>query len=199
MVIAVRFNPNTPYPAWVDNGVVWNKTQDLIFTSNNHNSNIIRINDWNSGELLDQQYSISKETRIGFFGQYFLDTVTCSGTGNTDATTSTMWNNVKAAYNHLARGFQGTVWTTVANVEGTIIQQAMARYDYIVLYKQYNHEDFINRADPNSGADHSSNNQLVINNIDNNEKMTLIIILASIMTLSVITLIVLKKYKTRRR
>ena len=75
----------------------------------------------------------------------------------------------------------------------------MARYDYIVLYKQYNHEDFINRQADGSGANHSISSPIVVNNIKDNDRLILIIVLASMMTISAITLIVLKKYKTRRR
>ena len=197
MIIAVRFDPSATEPNWDD---AWDQTQDLVFTFNNHNANIIRVNGWDSdGEILDPQYAIADDTRLGFFGTYFLDTVSCSGTGNSDVTTTEEWNKVKTAYNHLSRGLQGRVWTSSADKEGTLLEQAMARYDYIVLYKQYNHEDFINRADANSGADHSISNPVVINNIKDEDRMTLIIILASLMTLSVLTLIVLKKYKSRRR
>ena len=197
MVIAVRYNSIATAPGW-DNE--WNRTQDLSFNSTNHQSNIIRVNGWNSdGEILDQQYRIADDTRLGFFGQYFLDTVTCSGTGNSDTTTSTEWNNVKVAYNHLNRVLQGDVWTATADVNGTLVEQAMARYDYIVFYKGYNHEDFINRQADGSGADHSISSPIVVNNIEDNDRLTLIIILASMMTLSAITLIVLKKYKSHRR
>ena len=197
MVIAVRYDSTATAPGW-DNE--WNRTQDLSFNSTNHQSNIIRVNGWNSdGEILDQQYRINNDTRLGFFGQYFLDTVTCSGTGSSDTTTSTEWNNVKVAYNHLNRVLQGDVWTAIADVNGTLVEQAMARYDYIVFYKGYDHEDFINRQADGSGADHSISSPIVVNNIEDNDRLTLIIILASMMTLSAITLIVLKKYKSHRR
>lgn len=142
LVIAVRFDPVASEPGWSN---VWNQTQNLSFNSSNHTGNMIHIDGWNHGEF-DVTNSISQETRIGFYGSYFLDTVVCSGSGNSDATTSSMWNSVKVAYeNHLSRVFQGVVWTTEASETGSQIAKAMARYDYIVLYKQYNHEDFINR------------------------------------------------------
>lgn len=199
MVIAVRFKPEASEPSWNNMNLVWNQTQNLSFNPSNHDSNIIRISSWNEATLLDPEFSISKTTRINFYGQYFLDTVTCSGTGNGDTTTSAMWESVKDAYHKLSDDYQGDVWLTKANKNGTIIQQAMARYDYIVLYKQYDHEDFINRADPSSGADHSISSPVIANNFEDNDRLTLIIILASMMTLSAVALIVLKKYKSRRR
>lgn len=196
MVIAVRYDSTATEPGWNNK---WNQTQDLTFNSTNHQSNIINITDWGSGEILDQQYRINNDTRLGFFGQYFLDTVTCSGTGNSDATTSTEWNNVKVAYNHLNRVLQGDVWTATADVNGTLVEQAMARYDYIVFYKQYNHEDFINRQSEGSGRSLTINSPIVVNNIGDNDRLILIIVLASLMTISAFALIILKKYKSRRR
>ena len=195
MVIAVRFNPDANEPNW---DYKWNQTQNLSFNSGNHNANIVRISNWdNAGEF--ETDSISREDRVDYYGRYFLDTVTCSGTGTSDVTTSEQWNAVEGAYNHLSKLFQGDVWTASADINGTLVEQAMARYDYIVLYRQYNHVDFINRADPSSGADHSISSTIVVNNIEDNDRLTLIIILASMMTISAITLIVLKKYKSHRR
>ena len=194
LVIAVRFDPVATEPGWNN---VWNQTQNLSFNSNNHTANIIHIEDSNRGEF--EANSISRADRVSYFGRYFLNTVTCSGTGSSDATTSTEWNNVKTAYNHLTKNYQGDVWTTTADEEGTLIQQAMARYDYIVLYKHYQHEDFINRAESPNKTEYSSPLSLVDNSINSSDYMTVILIISIIMSASVITLIVLKKYKSRKR
>lgn len=195
LVIAVRFDPNEATPSFDS---YWNKTQDISFNSSNHTANMLHINDWGEGQL-DTINIISDESRVGFYGNYFLNTVTCSGTGASDATTSTQWTSAKIAYNHLSRKLQGTVWTTTADEEGTLIQQAMARYDYIVLFRQYSHEDFINRAESPNKTVYSNSVNLVNNSITSSDYMTVISIIAIIMSASVITLIVLKKYKSRKR
>ena len=143
MVIAVRLEPAATSPNWDQK---WNQTQNLSFNSSNHQANMIRITGWNQGQL-DNENIISEQSRLDFYGRYFMDTVTCSGTGASDATTSDMWNAVKTDYQRMSRMYQGDIWTCVADEEGSDIAQAMARYDYIVLYKAYGHEDFINRAE----------------------------------------------------
>ncbi len=188
LVIAVRYSPDATAPGW-DNK--WNQTVDLKFDSSNaatgNTSNIIRVTGWGSdgnpdpAQILDPQYKIAKDTRLGFFGTYFLNTVTCSSTGASDATTAAQWASVKTAYTHLSRELQGDVWKAAANEDGTLVEQAMARYDYIVFYKQYNHEDFINRADPDSGADHTSMPLLVEKNNSIFDTRNIILIIAIIM------------------
>ena len=158
MVIAVRFDPNATEPSW--DQPRWNQTQDISFNSGNHTANMIHINSWNEGQL-DTVNIISQESRVNFYGKYFLDTVKCSGTGASDATTGEMWTKVQNAYNHLSRIAQGVVWTTTANENGNDIEKAMARYDYIVLFKQYDHFDYMNR----EGSDSKSQYAAVANPI----------------------------------
>ena len=144
MVIAVRLDPAATSPNWDQK---WNQTQDLSYNSMNQNASIIHVNDWNEAQF-DNDNIISEETRVGFYAKYFKDTVKCSGTGASDATTAAMWNAVRDEYDyHLSRLNQGTVWLTHADEEGTEIEQAIARYDYIVFVKGYEHVDFINRAE----------------------------------------------------
>ena len=192
MVIAARIDPAATSPNWDQK---WNQTQDLTFVQSNNNANMIRITDWGSGEI-DSVNIISRESRVSFYGQYFLDTVGCSGTGDSDATTSAMWNAVKDEYkNHLATLIQGDVWTTDADKTGTKIQQAMARYDYIVLYKEYKHEDYINRAaSPNASSyAYTYSNDL----ITNDNTIIIVAIITALSTLTLASLIILKRHKHR--
>ena len=149
LVIAVRYNPVAGAPSWND---VWNQSNDIVFTNENHDANMIRITDWNSG-YVDKDNVISMASRADFYGQYFLDTVKCSETGATDATTSAQWQAVKDEYdNHLSRLAQGEVWKAKPDEEGSLVEQAVLRYDYIVFFKGYSHADFMNRAEsPNKG------------------------------------------------
>ena len=192
LVIAVRFDPVAAEPGWNN---VWNQTQNLSFNSSNHTQNLIQINGWNSGQLVS---SISKADRLNFYGQYFLDTVSCSGHGNSDATTSAQWNSVKADYTHLSRLYRGDIWTTTADESGSLIAQAMARYDYIVLYKQYGHEDFINRAESPNKTTYSSRFAIFNSiSIDKNNSLLIVIIVACITSIAAILYFALKK-KARR-
>ena len=191
--IAVRFASNASAPGWEN---VWNQTNNLYFDNVNNNATMIHVSDFGSG-YLDNEHIISREDRVKFYGQYFLDTVSCSGSGDTDATTSAMWNTVKDEYkNHLSTTFQGEVWKASADKDGTAVQQAMARYDYIVFYKKYNHEDFINRQDSPNKTEYA--NSIIDYGMFDDSNNNLIVILVSILSvtlLSTISLLILKKKK----
>ena len=194
MVIAVRFPKEATAPSWQN--IIWDQTQDLKFNSNNSNANMIRIAGWGNG-YLDAENIISRQSRVNFYGQYFLDTVKCSGHGDSDSTTSDMWNTVKNAYGHLSREFQGDVWKTDGNKEGTVIEQAMARYDYIVLFKQYDHEDFINRKESPNKTEYQS--LYVPNTFETNNDMNIfIIVIASVSVISVASLIIIKRRRLHK-
>ena len=194
MVIAVRLDQNATTPNWDQ---AYNQTADLKFDSNNQVANMIRVTDWNSG-YLDKDNPITKQSRLDFYGEYFLDTVACSGTGNSDSTTSEMWTAVQYDYEHqLSRTFQGEVWKTYANTEGTMIQQAMARYDYIVLYKGYNHEDYINRAKSPNKTEYASVAIIDASIQSDSELYIIITVIAILSALSLTSLVILKKHKHR--
>lgn len=182
LVIAVRFGAEASSPNWDDHKC--NQTGDLSFNSSNENANMIHISGWNDG-YIDSENIISDESRVNFYGNYFLNTVSCSGSGNSDATTSEMWNTVKYEYQtHLSRLTQGTVWTTEGNKNGNAIEQAIARYDYIVLYKEYNHEDFINRKDSPNKTEYSA----FINFLSITKNNDLAIILISTIAISIVSI-----------
>ena len=194
MVIAVRMDKDATTPNWDQ---AYNQTQDLIYNSTNQVANMIRVTGWEqSDSYLDKDNPITRQSRLDFYGQYFLDTVGCSGTGDSDSTTAEMWTTVQYEYEHqLSRTFQGEVWKTVANKEGTLIAQAMARYDYIVLYKQYDHVDYINRAEsPNASSyAYTYSNDL----ITNDNIIIIVAIIVALSTLTLASLIILKRHKHR--
>lgn len=190
LVIAVRFDPVQGEPGWYN---VWNQTQNLSFNSSNHNANMIHINDWNNGEL-DTVNIIPKNDRLNYYGRYFLNTIQCSGNGNSDSTTSSMWNALKDEYNyHLTTDEQGNVWTCVADEEGSLLAQAMARYDYIILYKQYAHDDFVNRQDSPNKSEYSAPTNVFSDTQMNNSIWIVILVISLISIGSVSTLIILKR------
>lgn len=192
MVIAVRFNPEASEPNW---DYKWNQTQNLSFNSSNHNANMIRISGWTDG-YLDADNVISNESRLDFYGRYFNANVVCSDDGNSDATTSTMWSTVKNEYkNHLSRFAQGDVWKTIGNEDGNEIAKAMARYDYIVFYKQYNHEDFINRKDSPNLTQYSVSK---LNN-ESGDIVSLIAIVVGVSLLSVTLVVVISIKKSKNK
>ena len=194
-VKAIRYASDAYEPG---NGTVWNESQELHFTNENHNLNLIGIDNWGHGELTS---SISSSDRVEFYGRYFLDTVQCSGTGSSDSTTSEQWNALKEEYvYHLDRYYQGDVWKTVANKSGSLIAQAMARYDYIVFYKHYDHEDFINREDEDSGyVPISSGLAFGTESYVDAKKSSIYIVIISVASISVLGLVIVVKRKKSLR
>ena len=195
LAIPVRFNPDVEIPGWHDGQ--WNKTNDIRFDSTNHNSNVLKVTDWSSGEVKSE--TITRSQRVEMYGQCFLDTVGCSGNGNSDATTAAQWEKVKTQYQNMHTDYQGDVWTTIANkdIEATKVAQAMARYDYILFYKKYNHEDFINRGGSEYQTQYAASRISVLKNAENNSASLMIAIIASVSLISVSILIVVKKSRTK--
>ena len=189
-VKAIRYASDAYEPG---NGTVWNESQELHFTNENHNLNLIGIDNWGHGEFTT---SISRADRVEYYGRYFLDTVQCSGHGNSDVTTSGQWDALKDEYvYHLDRNYQGDVWKTVADKSGSLIAQAMARYDYIVLYKQYDHEDFINRAESPNKTVYSSEAYAGIQPYTTDKKSVIYIVVIAVVSISSVGLLIVTKRK----
>lgn len=191
LAIPVRFKPEVEIPGWHDG--VWNQTNDLRFDITNHGYNVLKVTGWDSGEIKSE--TITREQRVEMYGQYFLDTVSCSGTGLSDSTTSEQWNAVKSQYQNMHTDYQGVVWTTIADSDTSAskVAQAMARYDYIVLYKQYDHEDFINRqASPNMTVYNLAQSRVTFTN-ENKEASITVIVLVSILSISSISVLLIVK------
>ena len=199
MVIAVRLNSSAEYPSF---DFAWNQTQDLNFKEANHEANIIRVTkngeSWSGGGyILDPEYKIANDTRASFYGQYFLDTVACSGDGKTDATTDEMWSLVKDEYKrYLSTTVEGEVWKASADIEGSTLEKAMMRYDYIVFVKEYAHEDFINRAESEGKISLVS----IRDNTQNLEQYHYVIILVAVASITLIgtTTLILNKKRNER-
>ena len=194
MAIAVRFNPDATSPNW---DYAWNQTQDLSFVVANNNADMIHVSDWNDGDL-DADNVIGMANRLEFYGNYFLDTVVCSGAGDSDATTATMWNAVKDEYEqHLSLTYQGEIWKLDPAGKGTRIAQAMERYDYIVFTKAYSHVDFINRAEsPYKISSVGQVNAFMTNNV---ALSSVIVTIALLSSGAVIGLLLYRNAKRKRQ
>lgn len=107
------------------------------------------------------------------FAQTFLSAITCDSTGATAPTftSGNSWSSLSTAYSALSTSDKNTLKNATANENGTNIEKAMARYDYIVgKYGTSTYENFIGRTvTPISGANtmkvfngNSTNNILLI-------------------------------------
>ena len=79
------------------------------------------------------------------FSSYFLNNVTCDASGETPPT-GVEWSTIESKYNLLFISDQSTLLSSSADESGTEIEQAMAKYDYIVAkYGVDEYKDFITR------------------------------------------------------
>ena len=83
------------------------------------------------------------------FAQDFLNSITCDATGNTAPTLSRSWSQLAALYNEVESNEKVLLVNASANENGTVIERAMARYDFLCgKYNQFN--NFIGRASANA-------------------------------------------------
>ena len=154
-------------------GSYWNQTADL---SGDATNNVYKLTSYTGGSW---GWNMSNEDRAECFGTYFLEKITCSGSGSITST-STDWSAIKSEYNNMCDLAQGVVWLTEAKVSGSDLEEAMYRYDYIVLYKQYTgYDDFINRSGTSGAAFTSKTSPLAI--IDKETDTTLLIVIISVL------------------
>ena len=119
------------------------------------------------------------------YGYYFMDKITCSGSGSITSPSSN-WTTVTTFYNNMTKDVQGECWSASGSESGTNIQKAMYRYDYIVFFKQYSgYNDFINRS-TSSGKSFSS--PVSFSPITSNDKITpiAIVVITSVVALTAI-------------
>lgn len=108
------------------------------------------------------------------FGCYFMDKITCNN--GVTAPNVTNWNATKTFYDGLTSDVQDTASNAIVSESGNNIQQAVARYDYIVRkYGSSTYNDYLVR---NPSA--TSNGALFyLLSIKGNSVSTIIIILSS--------------------
>ena len=223
MVLFYRKDPNSE--TW------WNKTLDLNMPNDvKTNKYVLNGYKWegegdNYGKYLgDWSGAISDEERALHYGNYF-NSITdgkaggaCSASGQTDHTVlQNSWRLLNDEYNHMATYARGEVWKSAGKGEGsggTSLELAMGRYDYIVFTKHYTFEtddhtditDFIGRNDspgksPASAISYKGGFSSLVLNDDNSFSTIIIIIASSISLLSItaLSVLVIKKRKSKEQ
>ena len=141
-VIVTRNKPNSS--GWSNK---WNQTTNMTA---NYGFNPLYTTMVESGRTGDD-YNWGNKSAVetaSEYGFYFMDKITCSGSGSITSAASN-WTTVKNFYNSMTDDVQGEAWKATASLTGNNIEQGMYRYDYIVFYKKYSgyaDDDFINRA-----------------------------------------------------
>ena len=96
------------------------------------------------------------------FATTFLESIQCDATGETPPTLSRSWSSLSSMYADVETSQKGILVNAVANENGDIVEQAMARYDFLCRkYSQFN--NFINRASANPSNSNNPLNRLVKN------------------------------------
>ena len=82
------------------------------------------------------------------FATDFLSSITCNNNGATAPTLSRSWSELEALYNELDSNHKAALRYATADENGTTVEQAMARYDFLCRkYSQFN--NFIGRSSAN--------------------------------------------------
>lgn len=145
------------------------------------------------------------DSRANDWGQRFIDPdigVICYG--GTKPPYIARWNAFQAEYNQMATEAKKIVTNAVANESGCYYEQAVARYDYIC--RKYNtkeeeiYEDYANREDAGKFTLSKVNNISLFDLLsDENNTSTIIIIVASSVSLLSITALSVLLVKKRKR
>ena len=124
------------------------------------------------------------------FATDFLSSITCNNNGATAPTLSRSWSELEALYNELDSNHKSALRYATANENGTTVEQAMARYDFLCRkYSQFN--NFIGRA----SANRTNNIGVLLMAKNNNAIILAFSIVSGVIVIGAIVLITLRKKK----
>lgn len=158
----------------------YNQTADM---TTNYGFNPLYTTQVLSSQTDDNQNwsSLGATETASEFGYYFMDKITCNN--GITAPNVTNWNATKTFYDGLTSDVQDTASNAIASESGNNIQQAVARYDYIVRkYGSSTYNDYLER-NPSAGG----NGALIsLLSIKGSSTSMIIIILSSIIAISAV-------------
>ena len=107
--------------------------------------------------------SVNPDAPIAF-SQLFLSSMTCNAQGTSAPTFATgiSWNQFSKIYSKLDFALQSVLETATANENGTIIEQAVARYDY--LLNKYGTDNYVNFLSREAGSSSKVLGKIVVTN-----------------------------------
>ncbi len=108
-------------------------------------------------------YANNSTSGAATYAATFLSAFTCNAQGTSAPTFTTSWAQLKTAFNALDTADQNTLRNATANENGTDIEKAMARYDYVVA--KYGYENFISRTSGSSANKMNTFNGTSANNL----------------------------------
>lgn len=122
------------------------------------------------------EFEVADSVTAETFSQEFLDNLICDGTGATAPTYATgySWADFETLYNQLPDAEKNALCSSLANESGSVIEQAMARYDFIVA--KYGYKNFISRS--------ISNRSNMMEGIISTDSALMIVVVMSLLTVT---------------
>ncbi len=126
------------------------------------------------------------------FATDFLSSITCNNNGESAPTLTRSWSELASLYSTVADDHKSALRYATANENGTIVEQAMARYDFLCRkYSQFN--NFIGRSSANAS---NSISNLVYKSLFGDKALVIALsIVSGVIIAGAIVLISLKKKK----
>lgn len=179
--------------------ITFNVSIDL---SSSFSSNVFHINC--SSKTITSHESIPSQDIYDAFGRYFLSMCPCSGRGDEvdKENVTSSWARIKSGKIFTDSKIPVELKNYFASYDtfdGSDISLAIQRYDYILFYKRYELDDFLNRSTLMGERYESVHPTLYYYKEENNIQTFVIIVSSSIAFLSITSLLILliKKRKLR--
>ena len=183
------FDTTVPTTPWIYDGQSVTYTiEDVAYTIGSYST----YNTISAFPASYNNYKIKFDLSSGMtaegFSTLFLSEIVCDSTGASAPTYANVsgWNDLYAVFSQLNATEQLSLRNAAANESGTTVEQAMARYDYVVA--KYGYTNFIGRTISNSA--HRMNGI-----IDNNAVVVLTATLALLSTTAFAAFYMLRKKK----
>ncbi|MCI6329581.1 MAG: bacterial Ig-like domain-containing protein [Erysipelotrichaceae bacterium] len=189
-------NKTVPYL----NTITLNDDGSVALTSNtkslafNATTGQERFRYYGSGYLPVSLYRRAASSSASIFADYFINDLHCDATGAT-APSVDEWNALKDIYAELDAYDQLTFKIAVGNPSGTNVEQAVAKYDYIITkYGVTNYVDFMGRVE--YGSLTLANNRIEFADKLDSQSTIICVVVLTLLSVSIIGgYIILKKTK----
>lgn len=189
-IIFTRNDPNGPQYSWDSK---WNQTTNQDDVESSCNFKMLE------GKFGDNYNcaSVDDIERTEIYAQKILDKFTC--TGQTRSFSNEDWVYFFFDLQYESYSFRDLLKSSVAKENSTYLREvALYRYDYVVFYKDYGLYDYMDRgSSPNRAFLSKTTSTDGVSSDLRSDNTPMLIVVAAIATLSLTTLLIIKKKKSR--
>ena len=173
-----------------DHTVVHNQTTDVSVNLSGGLTKLLST----GGDYNKDWYDTTDAEKASFYGTYFYESIKCSGTGSRSFTSSD-WEEVSNTFSDLPSAVQTMIRDQAGKIEdGTDLEMAVYRYDYLVFYKtSYGYTDFMLRDGTPNQTQFRNALITITSNQQNNSALTITVISAISLVSIIGFLFILKK------